>query len=445
LEPLPRLPKLEDTSSHGNSYVSHDSDYIAFETTVSTIKGQTAVSPGYLVTDWIEGDRHYFNYKMDAPIMNYYSYLSADYEVIRDEWNGVDIEIFHHGPHTFNVDRMIAGVKDSLAYFSEAFGPYQYRQLRILEFPSYRTKASAYANMIPFSEGIGFVADVSDPNEIDLPYYVTAHEVAHQWWAHQVMAADAQGGTMLVETLAQYSAMLVMEQKYGKHQVRKFLKRELDRYLSGRADDPEGELALYKVEGQAYIHYRKGAVIMYALRDYVSEVVVNRALRRLVENHAYKSAPYAISTDLIGYLKEEAGSEHHKLIEDFFEKITLFDLELVESRVTELDNGKFKVSIDVEVAKYYQDAIGNQTQAKFDIPVDIGLFAHSPADNEYTESDVIMLEKRNVADGKTTIEIIVDEKPSFAGIDPYHKLIDRDSNDNLGEVEDNRPDHGGIY
>ena len=65
------------------------------------------------------------------------------------------------------------------------------------------------------------------------------------------------------------------------------------------------------------------------------EDVVNRALRRLVKNHAYKPAPYAVSTDLIRYLKEEAGSVNHNLIEDFFEKITLYDIKLNAASVTE--------------------------------------------------------------------------------------------------------------
>jgi hypothetical protein len=34
-----------------------------------------------------------------------------------------------------------------------------------------------------------------------------------------------------------------------------------------------------------------------------------------------------------------------------------------------------------------------------------------------------------------TFEFVVDEKPTFAGIDPYNELIDRDPADNLIEVE----------
>jgi ABC-type transport system involved in multi-copper enzyme maturation permease subunit len=434
LPALARLPTLDDISARNNNYVRQDSDFINFETTVSTVKSQTAVSQGKLIKQWVDGDRNYFTYKTESPTMNMYTYLSAEYEVKRDKWNDVDIEVLYHSPHNKNISRMIDAVKDSLGYYSEAFSPYQYTQLRILEFPAYRNFARAYPGTIPFSEGIGFVADVTDPADIDLPYYVTAHEVAHQWWAHQVMAANVQGGTMLVETMAAYSALLVMEKKYGKHQIRKFLKYELETYLKGRTRDSEGEMPLFKVENQPHIHYRKGALIMYGLKDYVGEVAINRVLQKLIKNHAFKSAPYAVSTDFIDYLKHEIGPKYDSLIDDFFKKITLFDLRATKSSVTKMPDGQFKVSIDVEVSKLYQDAIGNQTEVAMDLPVDIGLFLKSPDDKDFFQGDVIKMKKQLITQSQATLEFIVEQRPNYVGIDPYHKLIDRNTEDNLFEV-----------
>ena len=42
---------------------------------------------------------------------------------------------------------------------------------------------------------------------------------------------------MLDETLAQYSALMVMKHKYGADKMRKFLKYELDSYLRGRGGE----------------------------------------------------------------------------------------------------------------------------------------------------------------------------------------------------------------
>ena len=69
-----------------------------------------------------------------------------------------------------------------------------------MEFPRYGEYAQSFAGTIPYSEGIGFIADVRR-DDIDYPFFVTAHEVAHQWWGHQVAPADVQGAAMLSETL----------------------------------------------------------------------------------------------------------------------------------------------------------------------------------------------------------------------------------------------------
>jgi ABC-2 type transport system permease protein len=39
-----------------------------------------------------------------------------------------------------------------------------------------------------------FISDYEDPTKIDMVTYVGAHEIGHQWWAHQVIGADQQGG-----------------------------------------------------------------------------------------------------------------------------------------------------------------------------------------------------------------------------------------------------------
>ena len=106
----------------------------------------------------MENGRRYFHYKMDAPILNLWAFQSARYAVERDKWHDVDIEIDYHPAHAYNVDRMIDAVKKSLDYYTANFGPYQYHQLRIVEFPRYATFAQSLPNTIPFSEAIGFIA-----------------------------------------------------------------------------------------------------------------------------------------------------------------------------------------------------------------------------------------------------------------------------------------------
>jgi ABC-2 type transport system permease protein len=330
---------------------------------------------------------------------------------------------------------MASAMKESLALFSKEFTPYQFRQARIIEFPAYAAFAQSFANTIPFSESIGFVQHWTDPTKIDIATYVTAHEIGHQWWGHQLVPADQQGASMLVETFAQYSALLVMEQHYGKDQVRRFLKYELDRYLRSRGGAVLEELPLDRVEDQDYIYYRKGSVAMYWAKEALGEEVVNAAMRKLLAQYAFKGAPYANTTDFLRLLRAEAGPENEQVISDLFDKITLLDLKASNATARKLPSGKYEVKVDFDARKFYADGAGQETEAPMDEPVELGVFSDNPGAKDFKAADRVWLEQRPIHSGVMHMALTVDKPPHWVGIDPYNKRIDRNSDDNLAEVE----------
>ena len=431
LPPVERASSIDDKAAWMRNGLG-GLDRIEFETIVSTSSGQIAIAPGYLQKEWHKDGRRYFHYKMDVPIWNFFSFLSADYQVEQENWNGVSIEIYYL--HDYNVDTMIESVKNSLAYFGKNFSPYQYRQFRILEFPEYQGAfAQSFPNTIPFSEGIGFIADLRDQDKIDYVYYVTAHELAHQWWAHQVLGADVQGSTMIIESLAQYSALMVMEEQYGKETMKRFLEFELDRYLRGRGGELIEELPLFLVENQPYIHYRKGSVVLYALKDYVGAEVVNDALARFIDKYAFKGPPYPTTRDLLAMIREGSPQKYQDVITDLFEKIVLYDLKVADSSVRELDDGRYEVTIEVEAHKYEADGEGAEEEVPFTAWVDIGVLGEEQGDLKVAE--MIYLKKYEVTQNTRSFTIIVDKKPVSVGIDPLNKLIDRNPSDNILAVK----------
>ncbi len=429
----PRMPKIDDEAARANHYISDDADWVTFETTVSTSPDQIALAPGYLQREWTENGRRHFHYKADTRLLPFAAWLSARWEVRRDRWNDVAIEVYYDAKHPYNVDRMIASAKKSFDYYTAHFSPYQFRQLRILEFPGYERFAQAFANTVPYSEAIGFIADLRDAKDIDYVFYVTAHEVAHQWWAHQVIGANVQGSTMLSESLAQYSALMVMEHEYGPHKMRKFLKYELDRYLSSRSGERIEELPLALVENQPYIHYRKGSIVFYALKDAIGEDTLNAVLARFLKDKGFQDPPYTTSREFLAYLREGTDPKFHALIEDLFEKIVFFDHRVTAAKSIKRDDGKYAITLDVHAGKMIADGKGVETAAPIDEWVDIGVFARPPGGDEADEK-VLYLQKHHITAAETTLEIVVNEAPYDAGIDPYNKLIDRDSNDNRKRV-----------
>lgn len=435
-----RMRNINDTISYRNTYLAQDADWVRYECIISTGEDQIAISPGYLQREWVEKDRRFFQYKMDAPIVNFFSYLSARYEVFRDKWINprdasqiVNIEIYYHPSHTFNVKTMVRGIKNTLDYASANFSNYQFNQVRILEFPRYANFAQSFPNTIPFSEGIGFILDMDKETDIDMAYYVTSHEVAHQWWGHQVCGANCQGSTVMVESMAQYTALMVMEHEYGKNNMEKFLKYELDRYLGGRSSERKKEQPLMYNENQGYIHYNKGSCVMYAMKDYLGEDKMNAALKAFVEKYHFQYPPYVTSREFVNYLREATPDSLKSIITDMFETITIYNLRAtdVKSAMVKSPNGSYEVTLSIDALKARADSVGNEKPISINDWIDVGVYT----EGKNGKDSLIYLQKYLFKQEKTTLKINVDAKPSKAGIDPQHKLIDRNTSDNVKKIE----------
>jgi ABC-2 type transport system permease protein len=434
LPPPQRLPKLEDSSQYKTSFLGNEADFINFEAIVSTAEDQVALTPGYLQKEWLEAGRRYFHYKMDAPIFNFVAFLSGKYTIAKEVHNGINIEVYHHPSHDKNVQRMIDATKESLDYFDKVFSPYQHKQVRIIEFPRYARFAQSFSNTIPYSEDIGFIADLRDEEDIDYVTFVTAHEMGHQWWGHQVMPANVQGSAVLSESLSEYSAYLVMEKLLGEHQLRKFLKWEMDRYLIGRSREVLEEMPLMKAENQQYIHYQKGGIVMYSLKDRLGEDTFNQALRNFLNEFQYKSNPYPTTLDLVRHIKAVANESDYEFLDDVFAKITLFDLKAKTATAKKLNNGNYQVELTFTADKYYADGKGEETKAELNDRFDVGIFSMSP-DDAKAKDHVLVFQKEMIQSGENKFSFEVKQLPKFAGIDPYIKMIDRNSDDNMIAVE----------
>lgn len=432
-----RLASLDESDeiNRSNTYITQDSDWVEMKTIISTAPDQIAVAPGSLIREWEEDDRRYFEYQMDHQSINFYSFISAKYEVARQKWNGIDLEVYYIPGHEYNVPNMLRSMEKSLEYFTENFGPYYHQQCRIIEFPRYSSFAQAFPGTMPYSEGLGFILDLREVTEddIDLVYYVVAHEMAHQYWAHQLIGARMRGSEMLSESFAQYAALMVMEEEYGRDKMVKFLKYEMNSYLAGRSNEYEAERPLIETENQGYIHYRKGSVVMYYLKEMIGEENVNLALQKLLDDYAYEEPLYPTSLSAVRAFKEVTPDSLQYLIEDLFENITLFSNRIIEASYTK-EGDDYLVTLTTESQKFRADSMGKQTDIPLVDFIDIGVFA--PTDNKKVFGKPLIYERVKITQAENTFTYRVKEVPHQAGIDPYNYLVDRMPNDNVKRVSE---------
>lgn len=426
---LPDLPPIPPLSAHSNrqhNVLGDDADLVSFDAIVSTSGDQIALAPGTLTDSWQHQGRAYFRYQLPRT-RNFFAFLSARYAVKRDRFQDVDIEVYFHPGHERNLDVMIHAIKDTLAYCSQSFGPYQHDIIRIVEFPRYNRFAQSFATTIPFSEAAGFIAEIDEAHGVNDPYRITSHEVAHQWWAHQVMPARVEGSEMITETLANYTALMVMKHHLGEQQVRARLRHYLDEYLRGRGEESAEELPLCRATyEQAYVAYAKGVHCVVAFQDLIGESAVNVGLKRFVSEYAEQGPPYPTSIQLIDCLRRQTPPHLQGCLDDLFHHITLYDLRLARARAFPNSDTGYTVTLDIEAQKFHADGIGTEATVPIDDWLDIGVFDAS--------DQPLYLEKHRIDQSRKTITVTVAGLPARAGIDPTIKRIDRIPDDNAGPV-----------
>lgn len=430
--PLPRL----DASATAGAQPNGDISWTTADIRVSTSPDQTPIAPGRRVADQVQHGRRVARFLSDVPIRNFFLVKSGRYALRTETSAGIKHAIYYHPAHGWNVRRMMKAMQASMAYYREAFGPYQFDQAQVVE-RALGGGGQSFPNMVAVSEGI-FGLDLRDPAQLDMVSMLVAHEMAHQWWGHQVTAARMQGAGLIGEAITQYSALMVLKRLHGEDQLRLFFKLQRDRYLSGRRTQLLDEQPLVSASlDQDYVNYGKGALAFYLLSERMGQEAVNRALRRFIARYRFTDGPNPRSVDLIRMLREEAATaDERSLITDLFERITLFDLRVEKPIVAKRPDGKWDVVVPVAARKLHADGKGKESEAPLYARISVGLFTADPSGPLIGKKNVLRMDSQAVRSGRQIFRFVTDRKPTHAGIDPLGLYIDRDSNDNIAPVED---------
>lgn len=423
LPPAPRVPALGDPEYLDRIAYGIDSR-TEFEIVLGTSADQIAVAPGVLQKEWQQGGRRYFHYKAEEPILPNLSISSARYEVARDRWNNVALEIYYDPKHPFNIGAMMATAKRALEFFSTEFAPYQYSYLRILEYPRYRSAAKFHPGIVPYSEAIGFVTDLRELENAD---YGVMHELGHMWWGDRIIGAQMQGRQMLNETMTEYATLMLFKEYYPPVYANRIARRMLDGYLNSRSGENEAELPVMYTENQGYLR-AKGPLAMYALQDIIGKDKVRQALRNFLNDYSFQTSPCPTSRDLVNALRAEAGPEYQELITDLFERIVLYDLQVDAASLREIDGG-YEVTIEVTARQFEANGRGEETEVPLDTWFDVALF---PETIEALEGVMpLYIEKHRLRGGMQILTVRTTERPGIVALDPFHKRTERSAENNV--------------
>ncbi len=249
--------------------------------------------------------------------------VSKDFELATRSVNGVEVSSYFRASEKRAGEQVLDAASFALRDFERRFGEYPYPRLDLaeaplvggaggVEFSGLATIGSAFYKDLDLSAlpGLGALsglgaslgAGAGAPNiganvTSGMREFVTAHEVAHQWW-HVLVGSDSQTDPFADEGLAQYSTLIYFEDRYGAARAERELQQNLKLpYQAMRlAGQPDGA-AERPVKGftspVAYggLVYGKGPLFYREVRGLLGDDVFFARLRHYRADYAFEVAP----------------------------------------------------------------------------------------------------------------------------------------------------------
>lgn len=296
-------------------------DFINLNMTVSTEASHTAIGTGDLVKQWSDDNRNYFNYRaLQVPFR--FAVSSAIYEQKVIQHKNITISVYYTKNHFENVDHLLDNAKLTLDYCIDHFGAYPFRSINFVEVSSF-TKgfaATAYPSAIFMTEDMIFHTNLEGDKKQDVIIELAGHELAHLWWGtSQINPDEREGASMLTETLAMYTEMMLYKKMYGREKMMERL--EIHQQIYENEKGLSENQPLFKVTyGNSHIAYSKGAIVMVKLSELIGEDKVNTALKNFLLNNQYPKKPTTL--DLLEEFYKVAPDESAKSkIDELFKTI----------------------------------------------------------------------------------------------------------------------------
>ena len=273
---------LETPSSQGD-VIYHDASL--YDVRLTAPAGLTVVSTGATVDRANNGDGSATWRLVGGPMRDFNIVTSRLYRSETRQVGDVAVNSYFR-PEDVDGGALVLGwAAQALSIYEQAFGPYPYRELDIVETAT-TAGGIEYPGMVVVAESL-----YNGPERRAFFEAATVHEVAHQWW-YNVVGNDQVNAPWLDEALAQYSAYLYFQDVYGSAGGQGFLDGMNERWARvDYADKPIG-LPVGDYAGREYgaIVYGRGPLFLVALRDRIGEAQMAELMRRYYSEYAWKLA-----------------------------------------------------------------------------------------------------------------------------------------------------------
>jgi ABC-2 type transport system permease protein len=342
LAPL-NLPPPSQTFADNDSG-TEQYDWVTVNTTVSTSQGQQGIAQGKLLKQWQHEDRAYFSYATTTPIRNILAWLSLPQNGIdnqqKTKYKNVSLGVFAASA-ALTSDVHMQAMQDTLQWFDHYLVPYRGEQLTLLATPDFGATGYALPQMILIGYKEGFRAKPTAGALFDQRYRRTVHETAHQWFGHDIGNGVLLDSAFLVESMAKYVELVILELHQGKAAMQALVDYEKTRFIEAQRNNLQPIVSLVDATDN-HDMYSRATLAFAILRTRLGDELIIGALSQLWQQHGYPKKP-ARSMDFVRLLKQQAerrfeGNEQARMINVIDKALLSTDIEWLSDSVDKLAN-----------------------------------------------------------------------------------------------------------
>lgn len=427
-------------------------DEATYELELRWPRGWEVLAAGELTGEGKGPEGSWQKRRIDAPTWGI-SFMVGKFRLRSRKVGGVHLQLAlgsDLGGSEKDAEEMLAAAASALEYFSQLFGPYPLPELTLASAPG--EISQSLLGFIALSDEM-MRSSGAEAEELGLEdrRTVIAHEIAHQWWGHQ-LGWKGERDQWLSEAMAGYSALLWarrhlptgpevevgptaawQEDLAATLKVGRSLESLGPVVLGGRLDSSLSE------DAYEAIVYRKGAVVLDTLAQLVGEAEYLEILGKIVRGARRRK----LSTqDFIAQIEQLSGRDLSRFASQFIYGTGLPEI-YYDYHVSPASGGAYRIEIEAEVEPSFHFSyalrrseagrivIERRRQTEVDL-ARLDLFAEVQIELP-SEGAAPRYEKRRVelAGPHPKVVLEVAEEPQGLELDPEQRVFARFWNKNL--------------
>lgn len=288
-------------------------DWAKLETIISVPTGYQGIAAGKLVRQWQQQHRQYFHYQTSAAVRNLPAVLAVPWQPQQSIQDGVTLDIYSPA-YNAATDLNMQAMQQTLHWFSTHVGAYPGDALRLVMMPDVGPTGYALPQLVLINHRVGLRAFAAPDAGFSQVYRRAVHEVAHQWFGHGIGNGVPGDGAFLVESLAKYAELVLIEQHFGQDAMLALVDFEQQRYSRAKAGSRAEQHSLIDAE-ESFDQYSRATLVFAQLRTTLGDEVITKALRQLWQQHRYP-APPASAMDFVRALRTHSPQSAQQLIDN---------------------------------------------------------------------------------------------------------------------------------